>query len=171
MSRACKSTAQVRSKKPGSFWERTSRPSVSSMGWTTFVREPHRMYSFAGFPRTTRLYSCKNAGLQTFYYRRVPTCRSSWRPEILRFIRKMDLAVMKRNRELEVNCYSGRKADERPARFRLDKRDYTVEEVLDQWYGPDDAFYKVRAQDGNVYVLRQQTSDRSWHLAAFRQST
>ena len=27
MSRACKSTGQVRSKKPGSFWERTSRPS------------------------------------------------------------------------------------------------------------------------------------------------
>jgi hypothetical protein len=43
--------------------------------------------------------------------------------------------------ELEVNCYSGRKADERPVRFRLDKRGYTVEEVLDQWYGPDDAFY------------------------------
>jgi hypothetical protein len=73
--------------------------------------------------------------------------------------------------ELEVNCYSGRKADERPVRFRLDKRDYTVEEVLDQWYGPDDAFYKVRAQDGNVYVLRRQMSDGSWHLAAFRQST
>ena len=73
--------------------------------------------------------------------------------------------------ELKVNCYSGRKADERPVRFRLDKHDYTVEEVLDQWYGPDDVFYKVRAQDGNVYVLRQQTSDGSWHLAAFRQST
>jgi hypothetical protein len=67
--------------------------------------------------------------------------------------------------ELEVNCYSGRKADERPVRFRLDKRDYTVEEVLDQWYGPDDAFYKVRAQDGNVYALRHQTSDGSWPAA------
>ena len=73
--------------------------------------------------------------------------------------------------EIEVNCYSGRKADERPIRFRLDKRDYTVEEVLDQWYGPDDAFYKVRAQEGNVYVLRQQTFDGSWYLVAFRQST
>ena len=73
--------------------------------------------------------------------------------------------------ELEVNCYSGRKADERPVRFRLDNRDCTVEKVLDQWYGPDDAFYKVRAQDGNVYVLRHQTSDGSWHLVAIRQST
>jgi hypothetical protein len=73
--------------------------------------------------------------------------------------------------DLEVDCYSGRKADERPVRFRLDKREYTLEEVLDQWYGPDDTFYKVRAQDGNVYVLRHQTSDGSWHLAAFRRST
>jgi hypothetical protein len=73
--------------------------------------------------------------------------------------------------DLAVDCYSGRKADERPVRFRLDKRDYTVEEVLDQWYSPDNTFYKVRAQDGNVYVLRQQTADGSWHLAASQQST
>ena len=73
--------------------------------------------------------------------------------------------------ELEVKCYSGRKVDERPVRFRFDEREYTVAEVLDQWYGTDDVFYKVRAQDGQVYVLRQQISDGSWHLAAFRQST
>jgi len=72
--------------------------------------------------------------------------------------------------ELEVICYSGHKADERSVRFRLNQRDYTDEEVLDRWYGPDAAFYKVRAHDSNVYILRQQTSDGSWHLAAFRQS-
>jgi hypothetical protein len=42
----------------------------------------------------------------------------------------MVLTGVKRDTELEVNCYSGRKADERPLRFRLDKRDYAVEEVL-----------------------------------------
>lgn len=51
---------------------------------------------------------------------------------------------------LEVDCYSGRKADERAVRFRLDGRQYLAEEVLDQWYGPDDTFYKVRADDGNL---------------------
>jgi hypothetical protein len=83
----------------------------------------------------------------------------------------MVLASMKKEMELKVICYSGQKADERPVCFRLDKRDYTVEDVLDQWYGPDDAFYKARAQDGTVYVLRRQMSDGSWHLVAFRQST
>ena len=41
---------------------------------------------------------------------------------------------------LRVECYSGYKVDERPVRFQLNTNDYFVEEVLDQWYGPDDAF-------------------------------
>jgi hypothetical protein len=73
--------------------------------------------------------------------------------------------------KLEVDCYSGRKADERPVRFRLAEHEYLVEEVLDQWYGPHDAFYKVRADDGNLYILRRETStpDGAWHLVSFRQ--
>jgi uncharacterized protein (UPF0128 family) len=70
--------------------------------------------------------------------------------------------------KLEVDCYSGRKADERPVRFRVDGHEYMVEELLDQWYGPEDVFYKVRADDGNLYILRQQTSDESWDLVSFR---
>jgi hypothetical protein len=71
---------------------------------------------------------------------------------------------------VEVECYSGRKADERPVRFRLDGQEYFVEEVLDQWYGPDDVIFKVRADDGNVYILEHQTSelDADWSLVSFR---
>ena len=29
-----------------------------------------------------------------------------------------------------------------------------VEEVLDEWYGPDDSFFKFRADDGNLYIIR-----------------
>jgi hypothetical protein len=70
--------------------------------------------------------------------------------------------------KLEVDCYSGRKADERPVRFRLEGHEHMVEELLDQWYGPEDVFFKVRADDGNLYILRQQTSDESWDLVSFR---
>ncbi len=34
-----------------------------------------------------------------------------------------------------------------------------VEEIMDQWYGPQDVFYKVRADDGNLYILRAQIKD------------
>lgn len=73
--------------------------------------------------------------------------------------------------KLQVECYAGQKADERPVRFRLDERDYMVEELLDQWYGADDVFFKVRADDGNLYILRHNSSANqdAWHLEAFRQ--
>ena len=72
----------------------------------------------------------------------------------------------------QVECYSGRKADERPICFRVDEHEYVVEELLDQWYGPEDAWYKVGADDGNLYILRHQTSvpDGAWDLVSFRRA-
>jgi uncharacterized protein (UPF0128 family) len=74
--------------------------------------------------------------------------------------------------KLSVECYSGRKADERPVRFWLEGKQYEVEAVLDQWYDPDGIFYKVRANDGNVYIIRQQTStpEGMWDLVSFRRT-
>jgi uncharacterized protein (UPF0128 family) len=60
--------------------------------------------------------------------------------------------------QVEVDCYSGYKADERPVRFRLDGHEYQVEELLDQWYGQHDLFFKVRADDGNLYILGYESS-------------
>ena len=74
--------------------------------------------------------------------------------------------------KLKVECYSGHKADERPVRFWLEGRQYVIKAVLDQWYDPESTSYKVRADDGNLYVLRQQTSttERTWDLVSFRQA-
>ncbi len=74
--------------------------------------------------------------------------------------------------KLSVQCYSGQKADERPVRFWLGGRKYQVETVLDQWYDPENVFYKVRADDENLYILRKQTStpDGEWELVSFRQT-
>ena len=72
--------------------------------------------------------------------------------------------------KLEVSCYAGHKADERPLRFRMEDHEHVVEEILDQWYGPGDIFFKVRSDDGNVYILRHDTSvpNGGWELAGFR---
>jgi hypothetical protein len=71
--------------------------------------------------------------------------------------------------KLRVECYAGAKADERPVRFQLGERDHMVEEVVDQWYGPDDVFFKVRTDDGNLYILRRNTAADAWTLESFRQ--
>ena len=72
---------------------------------------------------------------------------------------------------VRVECYAGRIADERPVRFRLDEHEYLVEEVLDQWYGPEHVFFKLRADDRNVYILRRETSvpEGGWELVSFRE--
>lgn len=69
---------------------------------------------------------------------------------------------------MRVQCYAGRKADERPVRFQLGDREYLIEEVQDQWYGPDDTFFKVRADDGNLYILRHNALEDEWRLVSFR---
>jgi hypothetical protein len=71
---------------------------------------------------------------------------------------------------VEVICYSGYKGDERPLRFRVGSQDYVVEELLDQWYGPQEVYFKVRASDGNVYILRRRSSvpEGEWSLESFR---
>ena len=71
---------------------------------------------------------------------------------------------------VRVEYYSGTKANERPVRFELEGHDYMVDEVIEQWYGPDDAFFKVRAEDGNIYVLRHNAVADVWALESFRKS-
>jgi hypothetical protein len=68
---------------------------------------------------------------------------------------------------LRVQCYAGRKADERPVKFQMGEREFVVEELLDQWYGPSEVFFKVRADDGNLYILRHSSSLDEWQLESF----
>jgi len=74
---------------------------------------------------------------------------------------------------LKVECYSGYKADERPLRFTPlahEGRTYEVEEVLDQWYGEGYQCFKVRADDGNLYILRHTATEDAWTLDSFRRN-
>jgi len=70
---------------------------------------------------------------------------------------------------VRVECYAGYKADERPLRFCLGTHRYEVAEVLDQWYGPSETYFRVRADDGNTYILRHSSGESdAWTLEAFR---
>jgi hypothetical protein len=64
-----------------------------------------------------------------------------------------------------VECYAGRKGDERPVRFTVGAHVYQVDEVVGQWYGPDDEFFRVRSTDGKLFVLRHRRSENDeWML-------
>jgi hypothetical protein len=36
--------------------------------------------------------------------------------------------------------------------------------VVEQWYGPEDTFFRVRADDSNVYLLRLERATSAWSM-------
>ena len=70
--------------------------------------------------------------------------------------------------KVEVQSYSGYKACERPLGFVLNGRSYRVEELCDQWLGPESSYFKVRADDQNLYIFEYKPASDEWDLASFR---
>jgi hypothetical protein len=73
---------------------------------------------------------------------------------------------------IRVECYSGAKADERPIKFYIKEKPYQVKELIDTWYEPRDTYFKVKADDGNFYVLKHCHRDQEewWELSAYRKN-
>jgi hypothetical protein len=73
-------------------------------------------------------------------------------------------------KHVQVETYSGYKADERPVRVTIDGRAQEVAEVEDRWYSPGATFFRVRLADGERYVLRRIDAQDVWTLEAYRSS-
>lgn len=65
---------------------------------------------------------------------------------------------------IDVQCYSGYKADEKPISFTLDARELMVEDVIEQWRTPGSEYFKVLADDGRGYLLRHDEDRDVWTL-------
>jgi hypothetical protein len=73
--------------------------------------------------------------------------------------------------KIEVACYSGHKADERPIKFSLGNTVLFVDSIQDQWYGNADSYFRVLADDGNTYVIVHNEITNEWTLESFRAQT
>ncbi len=71
--------------------------------------------------------------------------------------------------QVRVECHCGYKADERPLRFWLSATCYEVQEVVDQWYSPEGTWFRVKASDGNLYILCAGRGGE-WTLESFRRA-
>ena len=69
--------------------------------------------------------------------------------------------------QVRVECYAGYRGEERPLRFYLKKRCIEVIEVLDQWTGPDYRYFKLRGDDGGIYILRHTRDRDAWEMTLF----
>jgi len=69
--------------------------------------------------------------------------------------------------KIRVICFHGYKANERPLKFYIGDKEVGVRELLDRWYGEQDDYFKVLADDGNTYVLKYRREEDDWELALY----
>jgi hypothetical protein len=69
---------------------------------------------------------------------------------------------------VRVETYAGYGGVEMPRRFFFDERGVEVAENLDQWHGPDYRYFKVKGDDGSLYILRLDEVRAEWDLTLFQ---
>ncbi len=69
--------------------------------------------------------------------------------------------------EVQVKCYAGYRSEQHPRRFSLGKRWIEVDEIIDQWHGPDYRYFKLKGSDGGIYILRLNEKRLCWELTMF----
>lgn len=69
--------------------------------------------------------------------------------------------------KVQVSCYAGYRGEESPRRFTLWEHEHEVAEIIDQWLAPEHRYFKVRAEDGAVYILRHDALSQEWELTYF----
>ena len=68
---------------------------------------------------------------------------------------------------IRVECYAGYRGEQEPLAFWLGERRLAVQSIVDRWFAPSQSWFKVGADDGNVYVLRLDETSGVWDVAAF----
>ena len=69
--------------------------------------------------------------------------------------------------KVTVNCYAGYRGEEAPRSFRIGRREVKVTEIADQWLAPDHRYFKVRGEDGGLYILRHDPEKDEWEMTFF----
>jgi hypothetical protein len=69
---------------------------------------------------------------------------------------------------VQVESVADDRGVELPRRLHLGGREVEIIESDDQWHGADSSYFKVKGDDGNVYILRFDEPRREWELTMFQ---
>lgn len=68
---------------------------------------------------------------------------------------------------ISVECYAGYCGEETPRRFFLHDRRIEIVEIIDRWLAPDHRYFKLRGNDGSLYIIRHDVAHGLWQLTMF----
>ena len=69
---------------------------------------------------------------------------------------------------LKVECFTSSKLNERPVAFSLSNSRYKVEEIIDRWYGEGSRYFKIKADDDNIYLLKYDERIDCWEWVFYQ---
>jgi hypothetical protein len=72
---------------------------------------------------------------------------------------------------LRVECYAGHRADVAPVRFHIGRRAVEVLDIIDRWLDPMHSYFKLRGNDGGIYILRHDQAVDVWEITLFDSGT
>lgn len=68
---------------------------------------------------------------------------------------------------VEVGCEADHRGEATPHRLAFGHRIVTVVEVIDRWLAPEHRYFKVKGEDGAIYILRHDVPADGWQLILF----
>jgi hypothetical protein len=72
--------------------------------------------------------------------------------------------------QVEVETFVDEGGVEKIRRLYLAGREIEVAENIDQWHGADYRYFKVRGNDGNLYILYLNEFRTAWALTMYQRS-
>jgi len=72
---------------------------------------------------------------------------------------------------LRVECYAGHRADTEPRCLHIGQRQVAVTEIIDRWLDPTHRYFKLRGDDGGIYLVRHDTVMDRWDMTLFDSGT
>ena len=72
---------------------------------------------------------------------------------------------------IQVECYAGFRAEESPRSFSMGQRKIKVSEIIDRWLDPAHSYFKLRGDDGGIYILRYDQESDVWEMVMFDSGT
>ena len=70
--------------------------------------------------------------------------------------------------KVQVELGAGPLGLEMPMCFRFGRREVEIVETVDRWYGPNYCYFKIKGNDGNLYILRFEQGRAEWELTMFQ---